>query len=222
MRPKVVVLILVMFLLPLIVPAANNPVSIINNASAADACEGDIEPVSWNQSLQRIAMVPHFNPYESWWDIFDEGPGNGKERDGNSNSNGQEDSVDMSLSPEPEWMYYAPWEQEDLTLDPFVSNHHATLLIGNDSVGALKLNLSANHRTTICITLQDFDQVNDPYKNFDDVKELNKLKKLMYEKEAIGFFMTGHPVENYYRNDFSCLETHIINDLKPDTKKAST
>ena len=75
-------------------------------------------------------MVPHFNPYESWWDIFDEGPGNGKDRGGNDASNGQEGSIDMSLSPEPEWMYYAPWEQEDLTLDPFVSNHHATLLIG--------------------------------------------------------------------------------------------
>ena len=43
----------------------------------------------------------------------------------------------------------------------------------------------------------------------------------MYEKEAIGFFMTGHPVEDYYRNDFSCLETHTINDLQPDTKKAA-
>ena len=67
----------------------------------------------------------------------------------------------------------------------------------------------------------DFVQANDPYANFDDVKELNKLQKLMYEKEAIGFFMTGHPVEDYYRNDFSFLETHTINDLKPDTKKAT-
>ena len=153
MRPRIVILILVMFILPLVVPAANNPISIVNNASAADACEGDTEAVSWNESLQRIAMVPHYNPYDSWWEIFDEGSGKGKNRGGNDASNDQEEVIDMSLSPEPEWMYYSPWEQEEVNLDTLTSNHYTTLIIGNDSVGALKLNLSANHRTTICITL---------------------------------------------------------------------
>lgn len=206
MRPKIVLIILVMFLLPLIVPAANNPVSIINNASAADACEGDIEPVSWNQSLQRIAMVPHFNPYESWWDIFDEGPGNGKDRGGNDDSNGQEDSIDMSLSPEPEWMYYAPWEQEDLTLDPFVSNHHATLLIGNDSVGALKVNLSANHRTTICITLQDFDQVNGSNVNAD-IYLLTSSEYTKYEES----YFSSHSNNRWYSD-----AEESLSDIPPE------
>ena len=57
MRSRIFLLILVIFILPLIVPTANNNSSFITHASAADACEGDIEPVSWNQSLQRIAMV---------------------------------------------------------------------------------------------------------------------------------------------------------------------
>ena len=206
MRARIVFLILVMFMLPLVVPAANNPLTIVNNASAADACEGDIEPVNWNQSLQRVAMVPHFNPYESWWDIFDEGPGDGKNKDGNGDTSSQEDTTDMSLSPEPEWMYYTPWRQEEVTLDPFVTNHHATLLIGNDSVGALKLNLSANHRTTICITLQDFDQVNGSSVNAD----IYLLASSEYTKYEESYF-SAHSNNRWYSDTEESLS-----DIPPE------
>lgn len=204
MRSKLVFLILAMFILPLTVPTVNDSPLFLNNASAADACEGDIEPVSWNQSLQRIAMVPHFNPYDSWWNYFDEGPGDGKNRDGKSNS--EEIVIDMALSPEPEWMYYYPWEQEELVLDPFISNNHATLLIGNDSVGALKLNLSANHRTTICITLQDFDQINGSNVNAD-VYLLTSSEYTKYEES----YYSSHSNNRWYSDTEESLS-----DIPPE------
>ena len=160
MRSKFVIIVLFILLVPLLIAPSDSSLSITRDASAADACSGDLEPVRWNETLQRSALVPHYNPYDDWWGFLDyEDDGRGKKNNRNSDnddSNQQEEqAVDMSLSPEPSWMYESTYSRNGPSLEPLVSNHHSTLLVGNDSVGAIKVNLSANHRTTVCITLQD-------------------------------------------------------------------
>ncbi|RJU81007.1 MAG: hypothetical protein DWB99_07795 [Candidatus Poseidoniales archaeon] len=191
MRSRFVLIVLFILLAPLIAISPDSSLSISKNASAADACKGDLEPVKWNQTLQRIAMVPHFNPYDDWWGFWDEGDGRkGNNKDsGNGDSAEQESTVDMSLSPEPSWMY----DLYEHNLESFDSNHHSTLLIGNDSVGALKLNLSANHRTTVCITLQNLNQTS----NSDVSADVYLMTSSEYDKYEESYF-SSHSGNNWY------------------------
>ena len=118
---------------------------------ASDSCAGDTSPIRWNETAQRISMVPFHNG--NWWNewddmVFVEDEG---ERDDGPNS---QTLTDNNLNPEEHWMY------EDLMqprLEPLEENHYTTMLIGNDSVGALRVNLSADYRTTVCISLQDMN-----------------------------------------------------------------
>ena len=107
MKSRFVLVVLFILIAPLIAVSPDSSLSISKNASAADACKGDLEPVRWNESLQRIAMVPHYNPYEDWWSFWEEDEGRkGKNSDsGNDGSDEQDSVVDQSLSPEPSWMY---------------------------------------------------------------------------------------------------------------------
>ncbi|MDP6333936.1 MAG: hypothetical protein QF479_04795 [Candidatus Poseidoniaceae archaeon] len=189
MKSRFVLFVLLILLAPLI-SSSGSSFSVSENASAADACKGDLEPVRWNETMQRVAMVPHFSPYDDWWGMWDlEGEGgHGKGNNKNSgDSNQQGTEADMSLSPEPEWMYNSPWMWEN-TLEPLVSNHHSTLLVGNDSVGAIKVNLSANHRTTVCITLQDLDQDSNSDINADiyllTSNEFSKYEESYYSSHS--------------------------------------
>ena len=141
--------------------------------------------------FQRIALVPHFNPYDGWWD----GVGLGKGNDRNNDQFGDEQEIDMSLSPEESWMYDSnSFEQERVVLESFDSNHHATILVGNDSVGALKLNLSANHRTTFCITMQNLDQVNGT----DISADIYLLTSSEYNKYEESYLSTHGQTAEWY------------------------
>ena len=134
-------------MLPLFSAAFATPV--LMNAQAADACQGDTEAIQWNRTMQRMAEVPHYsdsyNPYYYEDDYM--------YYDGEPPSEGEAPIIDV---PEESWMYQQnQWNLP--VLDPLDMSHYTTMLIGNDSVGALRLNLSATHRTTICVTLQDTD-----------------------------------------------------------------
>jgi len=158
MKSRSVLVVIFLLLIPVISLPSDLSYDLITPAAASDACSGDIEPVKWNESMERTALVPHSNPYDWWYDFnFDDDRRKGKNRD---NQDIDQYYVDMSLSPEADWMYDGFGNQGDFRLDTFDLNHHATILVGNDSVGALRLNLSANHRTTVCITLQNVNQVN--------------------------------------------------------------
>jgi hypothetical protein len=114
---------------------------IISNAQAANACTGDWQPVVWNESIQRVAEVPFNWNYNDYWDYE-------KEEmvivEGNSQN-------DYPLSPEQPYMYQDAWNREPLL--PLTKDYSTFMKVGNDSVGALRMNLSSNHRTTICVTL---------------------------------------------------------------------
>lgn len=186
MKSRYVLFVLFIFLAPMVSFPSDSALSVSGTASAADACKGDLEPVRWNETVQRVAMVPHYDPYDDWWGYFEDGRGKGK------NTNSQEFiEPDLSLSPEPEWMYDSPWNW-DTTLEPLVSNHHSTLLIGNDSVGALKVNLSANHRTTVCITLQDLGESSNLDISADvyllTSNEFSKYEESYYSSHSNGWY----------------------------------
>ena len=144
-------------LLPMLLLLLSSPMSM--QVQAADSCAGDTTPIRWNQTAQHLALVPFHNGM--WWGGWGEYEDEmyyeedvRKDGSGSSESSDSQPTDDGALSPEEPWMY-EDWMRP--RLEPLEENHYTTLLIGNDSVGALRVNLSANYRTTICITLQDTD-----------------------------------------------------------------
>jgi len=114
---------------------------IISNAQAANACTGDWQPVVWNESIQRVAEVPFsWNNYQ-YWDY--------DEQVMVDNNNNQDD---YPLSPEQPYMYQNNWNTQKPLL-PLTEDYSTFMKVGNDSVGALRMNLSSDYRTTICVTL---------------------------------------------------------------------
>ena len=142
----------VVFLLfmPVLAVALSSP--LILPVEAADACQGDTQAIQWNETMDRSALVPFWSygytdmyggmyPYEDESDYY-----------GDDGKVGPE----LHYGPEEPWMYQRnSWNLP--VLDPLETSHYTTMLIGNDSAGVLRLNLSAEHRTTICVTLQDID-----------------------------------------------------------------
>ncbi len=163
MSRKLVIILVLIFTLPMI-GISNNP--IVANASAADSCSGDIDPISWNVTVGRSALVPHHNYYSGYFgfgDYYDDDKGDrGRDHENSDNDWFFEETREKTeLNPEEEWMYVA-WDR-DSRLDRLTYNHHSTMLVGNDSIGALRVNLSEQHRTTICITVQALNETNDDY-----------------------------------------------------------
>ncbi|MBL6884301.1 MAG: hypothetical protein ISR21_01235 [Candidatus Poseidoniaceae archaeon] len=160
-------------LLPLFFMSLSSPLTV--QVQAADACAGDTTPVAWNETVQRTSLVPHHN--SMWWSGFyyEDEMERGEMGDSPESSSSSQPGYNAELSPEEPWMYdnyYTP------RLEPLEVNHFTTMLIGNDSVGALRVNLSADYRTTVCITLQDtnFNPVNadvylfttEQYSNYEE------------------------------------------------------
>ena len=141
------VVLLSIFLLPLFGVGITAPVG---TASAAiDDCKGELSQIVENETLSRHAEVPNNN---NWWfveDYEEDGPG---KRQSKKQSDEGTYPFDPALSPEEEWMYqtyHSPSPVKTLT-----TNIATTMQIGNDSVGALRVNLSSEHRTTICVEIQ--------------------------------------------------------------------
>lgn len=141
-------------LLPILLVGLSSPLSM--QVQAAESCAGDTTPIRWNETAQRMALVPFYNG--NWWNewddmYFEDSEGNGDQDDGEVVQETPA-TPEFSLNPEEEWMY-RDWMKP--RLDPLEENHYTTMLIGNDSVGILRVNLSADYRTTVCIRLQDMD-----------------------------------------------------------------
>ncbi|MGB0780148.1 MAG: hypothetical protein ACPGQN_00055 [Candidatus Poseidoniaceae archaeon] len=141
------VVLLSIFLLPLFGVGITTPVG---TASAAiDDCKGELSQIVENETISRHAEVPNNN---NWWfveDYEEDGPG---KRQSKKQSDEGTYPFDPALSPEEEWMYqnyHSPSPVKTLT-----TNIATTMQIGNDSVGALRVNLSSEHRTTICVEIQ--------------------------------------------------------------------
>ena len=60
----------------------------------------------------------------------------------------------------------------------------------------------------------------NPYDQYKDVNPLNFSQKLKYEKEALGFYISGHPVEAI-KDDIKDLRSHKISNLDANTSSAT-
>ena len=63
---------------------------------------------------------------------------------------------------------------------------------------------------------QDFN----PYDQYKNVRPLNSSQKLKYEKEALGFYVSGHPVKAI-KDDIKDLRSHRISDLDVNISTAT-
>ena len=68
MGKRTVIIMILIFTLPML---STNSLPITRNAAAADACSGNIEPILWNQTVGRSALVPHHNYYSGYFGFGD-------------------------------------------------------------------------------------------------------------------------------------------------------
>ena len=158
MGKKTVIIMILIFTLPML---STNSLPITRNAAAADACSGNIEPILWNQTVGRSALVPHHNYYSGYFGFGDYYDDDRKGRDHENDWIYEDIRLPTELNPEEDWMY-EDWDR-DTRLQPLTANYHSTMLVGNDSIGALRVNLSENYRTTVCITVQALNETDDDY-----------------------------------------------------------
>ena len=184
-------------LMPLLLLALSSPASM--QVQAADSCAGDTSPIRWNETAQRLSLVPFHNGM--WWGGFDDFEDaeyyEDEKRNSQQDTSEPQNTTDVTLSPEEPWMYQT-WMLP--RLEPLEENHYTTMLIGNDSVGALRVNLSADYRTTVCITLQD-----------TDLNPVNGDVYLLTTEEYNSYTQSYHTShdENYY--GFDDIEESLSN-----------
>ena len=132
----------------LLLPLIPNGSPVQFEAQAATGCTGDVQPIVWNETVERQALVP-FSDYGGWgFDEMERGMDMSLD-EGESEFNSE---FDPALHPEESWMFNPMWPLP--VLEPLSTDHYTTLLVGNDSAGVLRFNLSSQHRTTFCLTLQ--------------------------------------------------------------------
>ena len=151
MRAKLVSIFVLTLLLPL-VPSSIDPLPVVE---AASNCGGEIPSVRWNETVSRVSITPSTaNWYnDEWADDRDNRRGDGFEEPSSEPIFSQDVSAE---EPEESWMK----GNDFWTLEPLEENVRATMVIGNNSVGAYVVNLSAAHRSTICVSLQGLNDGN--------------------------------------------------------------
>ena len=130
-----------LFLAPCLVAFLAVPVAA---APASEACGSDLQEADWNKTVDRAALVPWnvFMPYDDVYyeDAYYEDEPYRSSEDTQRNS---------TLHPEEDWMVSWRYPQP---LAPMRTSMQATMAVGNDSAGAYRFNLSAEHRMTFCVT----------------------------------------------------------------------
>ncbi len=146
------------FILAMILPLMPSNLDIIPAVEAASNCSGDVPSVRWNETVSRVAVTP--STADNWWgDLDDERNNRNNRRDSGSEEDFSEpDSNQETAAEEPEesWMT----NNNFWTLEPLQENVRATMVVGNNSVGAYVVNLSSSHRSTICVSLQGLENGN--------------------------------------------------------------
>lgn len=149
MHQRKAVFLLIVFFAPFL--SGMDGVEPIGSASAAiDDCGGELSPIVWNETISRHAQVPFYNSWD-WMGFDDDDDGR---RGGRGRSIAQETASEPDSSGAPEEPYMYMSYHSDTALEKFESNIATTIKVGNDSVGAIRVNLSSTHRTTICVEIQ--------------------------------------------------------------------
>ena len=126
----------------------------VEEASAESNCDnGDFVTPVWNTTVERLAKIPAiYDPNESEDDDRGRKARRDKDRDD------YEYDFENYDGPEEEWMTWEPDNELSLLRDDFQSQ----MLIGNDSIGVLRVNLDHERRTTICVTIETTNNSYDP------------------------------------------------------------
>ena len=126
----------------------------VEEASAESNCDnGDFVTPVWNTTVERLAKIPAiYDPNESEDDDRGRKARRDKDRDD------YEYDFENYDGPEEEWMTWEPNNDLNLLRDDFQSQ----MLIGNDSIGVLRVNLDHERRTTICVTIETTNNSYDP------------------------------------------------------------
>tara|TARA_Y100000768_G_scaffold212536_1_gene160151 strand:- start:774 stop:1730 length:957 start_codon:yes stop_codon:yes gene_type:complete len=126
----------------------------VEEASAESNCDnGDFVTPVWNQTVERLAKIPAiYDPNESEDDDRGRKARRDKDRDD------YEYDFENYDGPEEEWMTWEPNNDLNLLRDDFQNQ----MLIGNDSIGVLRVNLDHERRTTICVTIETTNNSYDP------------------------------------------------------------
>ena len=126
----------------------------VEEASAESNCDnGDFVTPVWNTTVERLAKIPAiYDPNESEDDDRGRNARRDKDRDD------YEYDFENYDGPEEEWMTWEPNNDLNLLRDDFQSQ----MLIGNDSIGVLRVNLDHERRTTICVTIETTNNSYDP------------------------------------------------------------
>lgn len=143
--------VLLAFILPMLAPSYLSPVE---EASAESNCDnGDFVTPVWNQTVERLAKIPAiYDPNES------EDDDRGRKARKNKDRDDYEYDFENYDGPEEEWMTWEPNNDLNLLRDDFQNQ----MLIGNDSIGVLRVNLDHERRTTICVTIETTNNSYDP------------------------------------------------------------
>ena len=126
----------------------------VEEASAESNCDnGDFVTPVWNQTVERLAKIPAiYDPNES------EDDDRGRKARKNKDRDDYEYDFENYDGPEEEWMTWEPNNDLNLLRDDFQNQ----MLIGNDSIGVLRVNLDHERRTTICVTIETTNNSYDP------------------------------------------------------------
>lgn len=198
--------------------ALSSVVSPIEHVQASGGCDGEVVPIEWNQTVQRHAMVP-FDTGMYYYDDFEaqgfdddgEGDGNGRQQDSGSSTTNDE-SHDDSLHPEEAWMHSPAWPLN--ALDPLEEGIYTTMQIGNDSSGALRINLSSTHRTTVCVNL--FSQVGNA--SIPATADVYLMTTAQYERYEI-HYDTLHNSWGYWGN-FNDID-EALSEVPPEWRSVT-
>jgi len=140
-RPLTATLGVWLFLAPCLAAFLAVPVAA---APASEACGSDLLDADWNKTVDRAALVP-WNVYNYDDDWYME-----EDQRAQPYATTGETARNSSIHPEEDWMVNWRYPQP---LSPMRTSMQATMAVGNDSVGAYRFNLSAEHRMTFCVTL---------------------------------------------------------------------
>lgn len=179
-------------------------------SAAIDDCKGEISPIVWNETVSRHAEVPHNS---NWWDPFFEDDWDDDRRENGYSSEpakSNEEAYNPALSPEEPWMYQS--YHSPIPVDRLTTNIATTMMIGNDSAGALRVNLSSDHRTTICVEIQGI-VANSTVPASADVYLMTTSQYESYEWSYDR--MHSQDFDNWFNRE-SLSEDEFVTDVSPE------
>ena len=148
MRMNLVWLVLAVLIIPTLLPSSLSP---IDYAKAAERCEGDfVESIPWNKTIERFSKTPDS---VNWGDYYYEGDyyeeDSRKNRGNEGPDTGESNEVGTEYDgPEERWQLSEPYN--DLRM--LNTDIQTSYLVGNGSVGVIRINLDHAMKTTICVS----------------------------------------------------------------------